>query len=216
MKIFVTGGTGVFGRQLLPMLQAAGHDVSAPGHAELDLEDTAALARALDGVDAVYHLATRIPTGDRRGQPDAFAENDRLRSIVTRLLVDTALSLDVQTFIYPSITFLYPREGAVDEQTPYGTDAGAQNSTVVAESEVRRFAEASRRGIILRFGLLWGPYTGSDAPVGTYGASVQIEDAGRALQLALDLPSGVYNVVADGQRISNAKFKQATGWQPRY
>jgi hypothetical protein len=52
--------------------------------------------------------------------------------------------------------------------------------------------------------------------VGTFGSTVQIEDAGRALQLALDLPSGIYNVVADGQRISNAKFKQATGWQPRY
>jgi nucleoside-diphosphate-sugar epimerase len=167
-------------------------------------------------MDAIYHLATRIPTGERRNQPDAFADNDRLRSIVTRLLVNVALCLDVQTFVYPSITFLYPREGPVDEDTPYGEEAGAQNSTLVAESEVMRFAASSRRGVILRFGLLWGPYTGNNAAVGTYGAAVHVEDAARALLLALDAPSGVYNAVADGQRISAEKLKRATGWQPRY
>jgi hypothetical protein len=31
---------------------------------------------------------------------------------------------------------------------------------------------------------------------------------------ALAAPSGVYNVVRDGERVSNARFKQATGWHP--
>jgi hypothetical protein len=33
---------------------------------------------------------------------------------------------------------------------------------------------------------------------------------------ALELPSGVYNALSDGQRVSNAKLKQASGWRPRY
>ena len=41
------------------------------------------------------------------------------------------------------------------------------------------------------------------------------EDAGRALLAALTAPSGVDNVVRDDERVSNARFKQATGWHPR-
>jgi hypothetical protein len=32
----------------------------------------------------------------------------------------------------------------------------------------------------------------------------------------LDVPSGVYNVVTDGQRVSNFRFKAVSGWQPVY
>ncbi|HLF71013.1 MAG TPA: NAD-dependent epimerase/dehydratase family protein, partial [Dehalococcoidia bacterium] len=36
-RVFVTGGTGVLGRGLIPLLRDAGHDVVAPGRTELDL-----------------------------------------------------------------------------------------------------------------------------------------------------------------------------------
>ena len=53
-----------------------------------------------------------------------------------------------------------------------------------------------------------------DAPVNRYACTLHIEDAGRALAAALSLPSGIYNVVSDGERVSNARFKAATGWAP--
>jgi nucleoside-diphosphate-sugar epimerase len=46
-------------------------------------------------------------------------------------------------------------------------------------------------------------------------ATLHVEDAGRALLAVLSAPSGVYNVVRDGERVSNARFKQSTGWRPR-
>ena len=46
MRLLVTGGTGVLGRAFLPLAEAEGHQVSAPGRAELDLFDPAAVAAA--------------------------------------------------------------------------------------------------------------------------------------------------------------------------
>jgi uncharacterized protein YbjT (DUF2867 family) len=56
----------------LPWAEAEGHRVSAPGRAELDLFDPAAVAGHLRGVDAVLHLATRIQPLAKMGQPQAW------------------------------------------------------------------------------------------------------------------------------------------------
>jgi nucleoside-diphosphate-sugar epimerase len=216
MRIFVTGGSGVLGRGLVPLLRADGHEVIAPGSRELDLFDVKAVEAATEGVEAIYHLATRIPTGERASAPGAWDENNRLRSNGTPILVDAALKHGASAFVLPSITFMYPEEGPADEDTPFGPAAGRLSSMIDAENAVRRFAEAGNRGVILRLGLLWGPGTGNDGPVGRYGSTLQIDDAALALRLGLNVPSGVYNVTDDGQRIANGRFKAASGWQPRY
>jgi nucleoside-diphosphate-sugar epimerase len=215
LHIFVTGGSGILGRALRPLLEAARHDVRASGSRELDLFDPAALRNALPGTDVVYHLATRIPPTHARNQPGAWDENDRLRSEATRLLVDAALATGVQAFVLPSVTFVYPSEGPADEETR--PDAPTNLASMLeAEAQCRRFTDWGGRGVILRLGLLWGPGTGSEAPVFRYGATLHIEDAGTALLQALTIPAGVYNVVSDGQRVSNARFKSTTGWHPAH
>ena len=216
MKVFITGGTGVVGRRLFPLLREAGHEVVAPRHSELNLEVRAALSAALEAVDVVYHLATRIVTGERAGDAAAWAENDRLRGVVTDLLVDAALARAVQAFIYPSITFLYPAEAQVDESTHWGSDTAALRSSEVAEKAVERFGESGGRGVIVRFGLFWGPDAATTSPDERFGATIHLDDAATAMVAALELPSGIYNAVSDGQRISNEKLKQASGWRPRY
>ena len=66
MRIFVTGGTGVLGRALVPLLRDAGHDVAAPTRAAVDLlADPEGVRSAVVGAGAVYHLATRIPPRER-------------------------------------------------------------------------------------------------------------------------------------------------------
>jgi nucleoside-diphosphate-sugar epimerase len=216
VKVFVTGGTGVLGRRLIPLLQDAGHEVSAPRHADLDLEDRDALIEALRGVDAAFHLATRIITGPDAGDATRWAENDRLRGIVTDLMVDAAIEDGVQALIYPSITFLYPAEGAVDEETPWRSDSASLRSSEIAERAVQRFANRGGRGVILRFGLFWGPDAGTTTPNDRMGATIHVDDAASALLSGLGLASGIYNAVSDGQRVSNGKLKQASGWRPRY
>jgi nucleoside-diphosphate-sugar epimerase len=164
----------------------------------------------------VYHLATRIVTDQRAGDAAAWGENDRLRGVVTDLLVDAALARGVHTFVYPSITFLYPTEGPVDETTQWGSSAPSLRSSEIAEQAVQRFAEHGSRGVIVRFGLFWGPDTATTGPDGRFGATIHVDDAATAMLAALELPSGVYNAVSDGERISNARLKQASNWRPRY
>ena len=212
MRIFVTGGSGVLGRATLPLLAAA-HEVDAPAHGELDLFDAAAVAARVRGADAVMHLATRIPLPERRDEPGAWRENDRLRAEASRLLVDAALAASADVYVEPSVAFLYP-DGPADEDAPLVEPPERLRSALAAEEQARRFAASGRRGVILRLGLLDGPGTGNTTPNHVFGATLHIDDAGRALVAALSLPSGVYNVCRDGERVRNDRFKQATGWRP--
>jgi nucleoside-diphosphate-sugar epimerase len=155
-------------------------------------------------------------TGSAAANTNAWSENDRLRGIVTDLVVNAAIEQGVQTVVYPSITFLYPAEGPVDEQTRWGSDAAALRSSEVAEHAIQRFAASGHRGVIVRFGLFWGPDAATTEPDNRFGATIHVDDAAAALLAALDLPSGIYNAVSDGQRVSNAKLKQASAWRPRY
>ena len=87
-------------------------------------------------------------------------------------------------------------------------------SALAAEQETARFAAAGRRGVALRLGLLDGPATGNSEANAVFGSTLDAIDAGHALVAALSAPSGLYNVCRDGERVSNARFKAATGWQP--
>ena len=220
MTILTTGGSGVLGRAAIPLLRDAGHEVSAPGHEQLDLFDPQSVSAAVDGTDAVLHLATRIPPPQAQGDPAAWRENDRLRAVATPVLVGAALAARVSCFVFPSIAFVYPPTGEVDESTPVADEVPAvTRSALEAERQVGRFGGNGGRGVVLRLGLLYGPGTGSETPAeryASYGATLRIEDAGRALAASLDAPSGVYNVVRDGERVSNERFKETAGWRPLY
>jgi nucleoside-diphosphate-sugar epimerase len=214
VRLLVTGGSGVLGRATIPLLRAQGHEIDAPAPTELDLFDAVAVAGAVDGAAAILHLATRIPPRERAGEKEAWREDDRLRAEASRLLVDAALAAETEAYLQPSITFLYPAEGVVDEETPLGEVPEHLRSALAAEEETARFAAAGRRGVVLRLGLLDGPGTGNELPDLRYGSTLHVADAGRALVAALALPSGMFNVCRDGEHVSNERFKRASGWRP--
>lgn len=214
LRLLITGGTGVLGRALRPLAEAAGHEVATPGREELDLFDASAVADAVRDVDGVLHLATRIRSLEEVSSPDAWHENDRLRADASRILVDAAIAAGVEVYVQPTVTFVYPTDGPVSEETAVGEVLPILRSALVAEQEAARFAEAGGRGVVLRFGLLDGPGTWFDQPMGDFGATLHVDDAGRALLSALSLPSGTYNVCRRGERVSNERFAQAAGWAP--
>ncbi len=78
MKLLVTGGTGFLGAHLVPRLIAAGHEVriigrskpAGPGlekaeYVQGDLKNREVVRRALEGVQAVYHLAGLVSFQDQ-------------------------------------------------------------------------------------------------------------------------------------------------------
>ena len=215
MRLLITGGTGVLGRALRPLAEAAGHELAMPGRDELDLFDPATVADAARDVDGVLHLATRILGFEQISDPDAWHENDRLRAEASRILVDAAIAAGAAAYVQPTVTFVYPPDGPASEDTPVGEVLPILRSALVAEQQTERFAAAGGRGVVLRLGLLDGPGTGLDEQIDDFGATLHVSDAGRALLSALSLPSGIYNVCRDGERVSAERFNRAAGWQPQ-
>ena len=107
MRVLVAGATGVIGRQLVPLLGAADHQVIALARSrdraaglgvaevlEADLLDRSAVAKAVaqSAPDAVVHLATAIPAAiNPKKMARDFALTDRLRTEGTRNLLDAAV-----------------------------------------------------------------------------------------------------------------------------
>ena len=214
MRILVTGGSGVLGRAAMPLLRAEGHVVSGPSRAALDLFDPGAVAEAVAGMDAVLHLATGIPPSGIRDDREVWRENDRLRREASALLVDVALEASVGVYIQPSVTFVYPSFGPVDELTRLADVPEILRSVLDAEAAAARFAAGGRDGVVLRLGLLDGPGTDHASPAPRFGATLHVEDAGHALVAALSVPSGIYNVCRDEERVSNERFRRVSGWAP--
>lgn len=247
MKIFITGATGVLGRHVVPQLIQSGHQVlglaRSEGNVELlqslgaeplrvDLFDPAALTQAVEGCEAILHLATKIPSTKNMGKRPAWVETDHLRREGTHQVVDAALARQVQTVIYPSICFAYPDCGAdwIDATLDKLVVGDYYATTFDAEREVRRFADAGGRGIIVRMGLFYGPESpqsqdqlrfarwGIASVVGrpdAYHPFVVIEDAAQAIVAALEhAPAGIYDVVEDEPPTTaeiNAAMAKAAG-----
>lgn len=224
MRVFVAGATGVVGRPAVWQMVAAGHEVTAvarrPEAAQVlrdvgatpitvDLFDVAAVTATVAGHDAVVNLATHIPAPSRMGLRSAWGENDRLRSVASRVLVDAALAGGVGRVVQESVVFVYPDRGAdwIDEATP--TDPAD-----VAATALEAEAQAARcgAGVALRFGQFYGDdgaVTGMLLAAARRGlglalgaaegfiSSIHVEDAAAAVVAALQIPAGVYNVVDD-------------------
>jgi nucleoside-diphosphate-sugar epimerase len=72
---------------------------------------------------------------------------------------------------------------------------------------------AGFEGIVLRYGLLYGPGTSSDTPASPI--SVEVGAAARAALLAVERGApGLYNVVDDEGPVSNARARSELGWRP--
>src|SRR4051794_16308971 len=135
MRIFMSGATGVIGKRAIPILIAAGHQVTASGRTpekraqleslrafatNVDLFDPEQVRHALQGQDAAINLATHIPPASKIFLRGAWRENDRIRSIASGVLVKAAIEQNVRIFIQESFAPIYEDAGDrwIDESAP--------------------------------------------------------------------------------------------------
>jgi nucleoside-diphosphate-sugar epimerase len=232
MRIFVAGGAGVIGRQLVPQLLHAGHDVVAttrdPRRAEwlrangaeavlLDVYDREAVLGAVSAArpKVVIHQLTDLASGFA---PEQLSANARLRQVGTRHLVEAMLAARVSRLVAQSGAWLYgPGAEPHTEDHPLRDPAAAPDDPVLPGIlELERLVLRTRGidGIVLRYGLLYGPGTGRDGPTPRDAAWVHVADAARAAALAVEAPLGIYNIVDDGGSVSNARARRTLGWAP--
>lgn len=102
MRVAITGATGLIGQALTTSLQADGHTVhrvvrdpgtAAPGDVVWNLDERTIDAAALEGVDAVVHLAGE-PIGAARWTDDTKRRIRSSRVVGTGLLAETLAGLD--------------------------------------------------------------------------------------------------------------------------
>jgi 2-alkyl-3-oxoalkanoate reductase len=237
MRVFLAGATGVIGRSLVPQLVNARHEVTAMTRSVLratqleaagvdpvvcDLFDADAVRAIMADAspDAVIHQVTALPARLDWGNPNLFDENNRVRTEGTRVLVDAALAAGARRVVAQSIAFVYAPTGdrVKEEDAPLFTDAPPPVGALVAaivEHEQRVTGTAGIEGLVLRYGMLYGPGTYHDRRGSTAadivagrvplvaGATgmyswLHVEDAASAAVAALERGApGIYNVVDD-------------------
>lgn len=234
MKIFVAGASGAIGRPLVRQLVSAGHEVTGMTRREDRAEEIRAagatpvvcdvfsmhdLENALHQAapEAVVHLLTALPPRLDYKADDPLGPTNRIRREGTRNLVAAATAAGARRLVAESFAPLYAQEGgwvkseedrlAVGAPAPFGEAAAA-----LSELE-RQVLEA--KGIVLRFGWLYGPGTYFDRsgsqtaealkrrlPVvgkgdGTY-SFVHVDDAASAAATAVEGGQpGIYNISDD-------------------
>lgn len=179
MRILVTGGAGFIGSHVVELLIGRGHDVlvlddlstglraNVPAQAsflQASVTDAAALREAVDGVDAVVHLAA-IASVAR--SVEAPSETHEVNLAGTVRLAEAAAAAGVRTMVYASSAAVYgltERDAHHEDDppapvTPYAIDK------LTGETYLRFFAE--QYGLdarALRFFNVYGPRQRADSP----------------------------------------------------
>ncbi len=232
--IFLAGASGAIGRRLAPMLVEQGWLVFGTTRKAdrmkamqdtgvepllVDVFDRDLLARLMRDIrpDIVMHQLTDLPHALEASQmAAALVRNARIRDEGTRHLVAAATASGCRRIIAQSLGFIYdegPRPHVEadpllpDSHPAYGATAAAVRSLE------RQVLGTTSDGIILRYGLFYGPGTGFDQPIAP--GSVHVDAAAQAAVLAVSrgLP-GVYNIAEDDGQVSIAKAMRDLAWNP--
>jgi nucleoside-diphosphate-sugar epimerase len=192
MKVFVAGATGALGKQLVPRLAAAGHDVVGMTRSEeraglvRELGAEPAIADALDPdavgaavsaarPEVIVHELTALSGAplDLRHFERTFAETNRLRTEGTDILLSAARAAGARRFVAQSFAGWGHRSGAAvtTEEDPYDPDPpDSVRKLLAAIRHLERAVTdaAPIEGLVLRYGGFYGPGTSFqfDPPAG--------------------------------------------------
>src|SRR4051794_5476060 len=168
-RVLVTGGSGFIGSHVVDSLLAAGHQARifdvrpSPYHprtpiVEADLEDVDALTQALEGCDAVIHLAASADVNEVLADP---LEAERRNSRGTISVLEAARRAGVKRVVYASTIWAYSDTPAPmhDESLPLCHPAHLYTATKLAgEMYCHSYGELyGLEHTILRFGIPYGP-----------------------------------------------------------
>jgi nucleoside-diphosphate-sugar epimerase len=233
MKVFVAGAAGAIGRRLVPLLIAAGHEVTGTTRSKekakaleaqgaipviVDVFDAAALNAAVAAAcpEAVIHQLTDLSAKDME---EAREKNARIRIEATPNLMAAAKAAGVKRVVAQSIAFAYaPGSEPLDESAPLnlqGEGAAKRSAEAVAALERAVLETSGIEGVVLRYGRLYGPGTWSETPNGK--APLHVDAAAQAALLALTRGApGVYNVAEDDGTVSVEKARREFGFDPGF
>jgi nucleoside-diphosphate-sugar epimerase len=236
MRVFLAGASGAIGQRLVPLLIAAGHAVTgttrsaATGQelerarvtpAVLDVFDAPAVMAAVGAArpEVVIHQLTDLPREfDQERISASYGKNARIRTEGTRNLVAAAQRASVGRFIVQSIAFAYAPGGEPHPETDPLNLADPLRAVTVkgaADMEQQVLTALGMVGIVLRYGLLYGPATWT--PVAKNKPALHVDAAAQAALLAITRgAAGIYNIADDDGVASIAKARRELGFDPGF
>lgn len=167
MKVLITGASGFLGSYIVDLLMKRGYAVrsftrSLPKNASKvevyrgDIADTAAITKAVAGMDAVFHVAAKAGIwGDSQSY---FSPN----VLGTRNIIQACQKHGVKHLVYtstPSVVFNGKALTGADESLPYGSNwlCHYAKTKALAEQEVLGANQlGGLKTIALRPHLIWG------------------------------------------------------------
>jgi nucleoside-diphosphate-sugar epimerase len=236
MKIFLAGAAGAIGKRLVPLLLDAGHNVVGTTRSAtkaealraagvepvvVDVFDAPALssAVAIARPDIVVHQLTDLPPGlDPTRMADGTRRNAHMRREGTRNLVAAALAAGTRRLVAQSIAWMYaPGPEPHGEGDPLDVHApGTRALTADGVATLERLSTASPpiEGVVLRYGHLYGPGTGTDT---AEIPSLHVDAAAAAALLAIEKARrGIYNIAEPNQYLSTDKARRDLGFDPSF
>ena len=236
MRVFLAGARGAIGRRLVPLLLHAGHEVTGTTRsvvkggelkragvspAILDVFDPSAVLDAVRAADpqVIIHQLTDLPQQfDEALISASYARNARIRIEGTRNLIAAARAAPVCRFIVQSVAFAYaPGPEPHWEADPLNVDDPVRAETVRAAADMERqvMDEPQIQGIVLRYGLLYGPGTWHDSAVRK--PALHVDAAAQAASLAIGCGrAGIYNIADDEGIVSIVKACVDLGFDPEF
>jgi nucleoside-diphosphate-sugar epimerase len=182
MRVFVAGATGAIGRELVPRLVAAGHEVHGMTRREskqamldemgavpvvADALDPDQVAEAVGNAkpDVIVHQLTALAGEGFRGLKDRVAMTNRLRTEGTDHLLSAGQAVGVRRFVAQSNSALYARIGGPvkSEEDPLDMTPPRKQrdaSAAIIHLEKAVLGATWTEGIVLRYGGFYGPRPG--------------------------------------------------------
>jgi UDP-glucose 4-epimerase len=165
MRVLVTGGTGYIGSTAVEILLSQGYEISilddcSMGHADTvpagvrfvqgTLLNSAEVADALTGCDAVMHFAGKSLVGESVEKPDLYQS---VNVDGTRILLDEMRKQSITKIVFSSSAATYgePKEVPILETSetnptnPYGATKLAIDHMITAEAKQHGISAASLR-----------------------------------------------------------------------
>jgi nucleoside-diphosphate-sugar epimerase len=182
MRVFVAGATGAIGRQLVPRLVAAGHEVHGTTRSESKqamLDELGAVPVVMDALDpdqvadavgrarpdVIVHELTSLAGVERYTERDA-APTNRLRTEGTDHLLSAGQAVGVRRFVAQGVAGYgaYARSGGPvkSEDDPLDPEPVPEmRETLAAIRHLEGAVLGARwtQGIVLRYGTFYGPGT---------------------------------------------------------
>jgi len=230
--VFLAGATGAIGQPLSQLLVKNGWKVYGTTRSEekvallqemgvepvvVDVYDAERLKNILSEIrpEVVIHQLTDLPYAlNENEMAAALVRNARLRTEGTKNLVEAAVNAGCKRIIAQSISFIYD-EGStphVEEDPLLPASHPVYGETAEGVRNLERLVlESGIEGIILRYGLLYGPNTGFESPIAP--ASVHVEAAAKAAESVVTKGEpGIYNLAEADESLSCEKAIKTFDW----